>query len=140
MTVPWVLSLSAAGLGVTGLIALPAFFAQLSQIRDRTPRDNFYQDVDGKSTPETMAAFSNTKPKVCLLIFSITGLGLSLAVTVLSILHPLGDGLALENWLSNGCWVSRLKTTRAVSPTADVMTVNYAFMARANHSPTECAF
>ncbi|GAB0131908.1 hypothetical protein EsDP_00000361 [Epichloe bromicola] len=106
MTGPWLLSLSAAGLGVTGLIALPALFAQLSQVRDRTPRDNFYQDVDGKSTPETMAAFSNTKPKVCLLVFSVTGFGLSVAVTVLSILHPLGDGLALENWLSNGCWAA----------------------------------
>jgi len=108
MTDPLLLPLCAAGLAVTGLSTLPAIFAQLAQARDHRHRDNFYEDVDGKSTPETMAAFSNKKPKLCLLISAVVGFGLSIAVTILSILHPLGDGLALENWLSNGCWVSCL--------------------------------
>lgn len=105
MSDPLLLPLCAAGLAVTSLSTLPSLFAYLAQARDRTPRDNFYEDVDGKSTPETMAAFSNKKPKICLLIFTMVGFGLSLAATTLSTLHPLGDGLALENWLSNGCWV-----------------------------------
>lgn len=100
------LPLCAAGLGVTCLSSLPGLFALLAQLRDRTPRDNFYEDVDGKSTPESMAAFSNKAPKICLLISSVIGFGLSIAATILSILDPLGDDLALENWLSNGCWVS----------------------------------
>ncbi|KAG5994869.1 hypothetical protein E4U43_003162 [Claviceps pusilla] len=106
MSDPLLLPLCAAGLAVTSLSTLPSLFAYLAQARDRTPRDNFYQDVDGKSTPETMAAFSNMKPKLCLLLFTMVGFGLSLAATTLSILHPLGDGLALENWLSNGCWAA----------------------------------
>lgn len=100
------LPLCAAGLGVTCLSSLPGLFALLAQLRDRTPRDNFYEDVDGKSTPESTAAFSNKSPKICLLISSVVGFGLSIAATILSILDPLGDDLTLENWLSNGCWVS----------------------------------
>ncbi|KAG6002516.1 hypothetical protein E4U21_003009 [Claviceps maximensis] len=106
MIYPSLLPLCAVALGVTGLSTLPALFAQLAQIRHHTRRDNFYEDVDGKSTPETMAAFSNKKPKLFLLIFTVVGFGLSLAVTILSVLHPLGDGLALENWLLNGCWAA----------------------------------
>ncbi|KAG5983517.1 hypothetical protein E4U55_007983 [Claviceps digitariae] len=106
MADPLLLPLCAAGLAVIGLSTLPSLFAQLAQARDRTPRDNFYEDVDGKSTPETMAAFSNKKPKFCLLISALVGFGLSLAVTILSTLRPLGDGIVLENWLSNGCWAA----------------------------------
>ncbi|KAG6030053.1 hypothetical protein E4U41_000213 [Claviceps citrina] len=106
MAHPVLLPLCAAGLGVTGLSTLPALFAQLAQARDRTPRDNFYEDVDGKSTSEAMAAFSNKKPKLCLLICTVLGFGLSLAVAILSTLRPLGDGLALESWLSTGCYAA----------------------------------
>ncbi|KAG8408938.1 hypothetical protein J3458_019946 [Metarhizium acridum] len=106
MAVPMLLPLSAAVLGATGLITLPGVFASLAQARDRTPPDNFYQDVDGKATPETMAAFSNKKPKACILVFSVLGFGLSVTTTVLSILNPLGDGLNLENWLTTGTWAA----------------------------------
>jgi hypothetical protein len=100
------LPLSAAVLGAAGLITLPGLFASLAQARDRTPPDNFYEDDDGKATPESMAAFSNKKPKACILLFSLIGLGLSITTTVLSILNPLGDGLGLENWLVTATWVS----------------------------------
>ncbi|KAK2594786.1 hypothetical protein QQS21_007473 [Conoideocrella luteorostrata] len=106
MSYQWLLPLSAAGLGVTGLATLPGVFAQLAQARHRTPPDNFYEDVDGKSTPETMAAYSNKKPKLCILVFSVIGFGLSVAVTILSKLHPLGDGLSLENWLITATWAA----------------------------------
>ena len=108
MTDPILLPLSAAALAANGLITLPGLFATLAQRRDRSPPDNFYEDEDGKSSPETMAAFSNRKPKLAILTFSILGLCLSTAVTVLSLLQPLGDGLRLENWLSNASYVSRL--------------------------------
>ncbi|TWU75276.1 hypothetical protein ED733_006155 [Metarhizium rileyi] len=106
MTNPMLLPLSAAALGATSLITLPGLFASLAQARDRTPPDNFYEDVDGKATPETMAAFSNKKPKACILVFSVLGFGLSITSAVLSFLNPLGDGLNLENWLTTGTWAA----------------------------------
>lgn len=98
--------LSAAGLAVVGLSGLPGLFAILAQIRNRTPKDNFYEDIDGKATPESIAAFSNTRPKVAILTLSVLGLGLSVAISVLDTLHPTYDGMLLPNWLFTGTWVS----------------------------------
>ncbi|KAL7943262.1 P-loop containing nucleoside triphosphate hydrolase protein [Trichoderma barbatum] len=94
-----VLPLSIAGLAVGGLFSLPAVFALLSQIRNRTPKDNFYQDIDGTSTPEAVASFSNRWPKIAILAFSLISFGTSLAVSVLSSLHLSQDELFVPNWL-----------------------------------------
>ena len=96
------LALSAGALGATALLTLPGVFAILAQARDRIPPDNFYEDIDGKATPESTAAFSNKKAKFCTLAFAIVGFALSAAVSVISLLHPLGDGLNIENWLGLG--------------------------------------
>lgn len=98
--------LAAAGLAVVGLTGLPGLFAILSQIRNRTPKDNFYEDLDGKATPESIAAFSNKKPKTAILLLSILGVGLSVAVSVLATLNPTRDDLLLPNWLYTATWVS----------------------------------
>ncbi|UKZ75371.1 hypothetical protein TrVFT333_003054 [Trichoderma virens FT-333] len=94
-----VLPLSIAGSAVVGLLSLPAVFALLTQIRNRTPKDNFYQDVDGTSTPEAVASFSNKWPKVAILLLSLTSFGPSLALSVLSSLHLNKDDLFVPNWL-----------------------------------------
>ncbi|KAL7939657.1 P-loop containing nucleoside triphosphate hydrolase protein [Trichoderma chlorosporum] len=94
-----VLPLSIAASAVVGLLSLPAVFALLSQIRNRTPKDNFYQDVDGTSTPEAVASFSNKWPKVAILVLSLASFGPSLALSVLSSLHLSQDGLFVSNWL-----------------------------------------
>ncbi|CAM1504527.1 Fc.00g021180.m01.CDS01 [Cosmosporella sp. VM-42] len=99
-----VLPFTAAGLGVVCLSALPAIFAILTQLRDRTPRDNFYSDIDGKSTPETIAAFSTRLPKSLVLLLSTIGLGTSIAISVLSTLQHSQHGFFLENWLSTASW------------------------------------
>ncbi|RFU76757.1 abc transporter, transmembrane domain, type 1 [Trichoderma arundinaceum] len=94
-----VLPLSIAGLAIVGLSSLPAVVALLSQIRNRTPKDNFYQDIDGTSTPEAIASFSNRWPKVALLLLSLTGFGTSVALSVLSTLRSGKDDLFIPNWL-----------------------------------------
>ncbi|KAK5992839.1 hypothetical protein PT974_06261 [Cladobotryum mycophilum] len=91
--------LSVASVGVAALASIPGLIAIQSQIRHRTPRDNFYEDVDGVSTPEAVAAFSNKRPKAAALLLSILSLGTSVAVSVLSTLSSGRDGLFLENWL-----------------------------------------
>lgn len=101
-----ILSLTAASLSVVGLSAVPAVSAIVSQLRNRTPKDNFYEDIDGKSTPEAIAAFSNRAPKIFILVFSIVGLGTSIAISVLSSLNLGQDELVGENWLVFGAWVS----------------------------------
>jgi hypothetical protein len=108
MAHPVVLPLSAAGLAVVGLAGLPALFALLSHIRKPTPKDNFYEDIDGKSTPEAIAAFSNRRTKATILILSILGSGLSAAISVLSTIKNAHDGLLLSNWLTTAAWVSYL--------------------------------
>lgn len=109
------LPLTAAGLGVVGLSALPAIFAILAQLRNRTPKDNFYQDVDGKSTPQIIAAFSTRLPKTLILSLSTIGLGTSIAVALLSTLQHSQHGLFLENWLSTASWVSTITLVLGVN-------------------------
>lgn len=98
--------LTGAGLGLVALATTPALVAVINQLRKRTPKDNFYEDVDGKSTPESIAAFSNRLPKILILVSSATGLGTSIAVSVLSSLHGSSNELLLKNWLLTGAWVS----------------------------------
>lgn len=53
-----------------------------------------------------MAAFSNRKPKILLIVSSLAGFGLSVAVAVCSLLHPRGDGLSLANWFTTATWAA----------------------------------
>ena len=100
------IALTGTGLGLVGLATAHALVAAINQLRKRTPKDNFYEDVDGKSTPESIAAFSNRLPKLFILAFSVTGFGTSTAISVLSFLYaPFGE-LFLKNWLIAGAWVS----------------------------------
>lgn len=112
--------LAAAGVAATGVAGIPSLLAILAQVRNRTPKDNFYEDIDGKSTPESSAAFSNTKPKLAILFLSAAGFGLSLAVSVLGFLHPLRDGLILPNWLLTGIWVSLLLELQTRSSSSSI--------------------
>lgn len=97
--------LAAAGLGIVGLAGLPGLLDTISQVRKRTPKDNFYEDTDGKSSPEAVAAFSNKWPKVTILSLALIGLATSVAISVLSTLHISLDDLLLANWLTTASWV-----------------------------------
>jgi hypothetical protein len=100
-----VLPSSIAGAAIVGLSTLPAVFALLHQIRNRTPKDNFYQDVDGTSTPEAVASFSNKWPKIAILVSSLAAFGPSLALSSLSTLHSDQDDLLIPNWLATAALV-----------------------------------
>ncbi|KAJ3529707.1 hypothetical protein NM208_g9637 [Fusarium decemcellulare] len=92
------------GLAIVALATAPALGAVIAQLRDRTPKDNFYEDVDGQSTPESIAAFSNRRPKISILAFSTVGFGTAIAISVLSAINPPSNVLLLENWLTAGGW------------------------------------
>lgn len=100
------LPLTGAGLVVVALSASPAILAILTQFRNRTPKDNFYEDGDGKATPESIAEFSNRKTKTAILLLSAVGAGTSIAISVLSTLQQAKYGLFWENWLLTAAWVS----------------------------------
>lgn len=97
--------LTGTGLVVVALATTPALATAVTQLRKRTARDNFYEDADGKSTPESLATFSNRLPKVFILALSAVGLGTSIAISVLQSLSQ-SDSLLLKNWLIAGAWVS----------------------------------
>ncbi|KAG5809758.1 hypothetical protein H9Q74_003560 [Fusarium xylarioides] len=88
---------------VVALATTPALATVVTQIRKRTARDNFYEDADGKSTPESLAAFSNRLPKVFILALSAFGLGTSIAISALYSLSQ-SDSLLLKNWLIAAAW------------------------------------
>ncbi|KPM40692.1 ATP-dependent bile acid permease [Neonectria ditissima] len=98
------LPLTGAGLAVVALSASPAVLAIITQLRNRTPKDNFYEDHDGRGTPESIAAFSNRRAKFAILLLSVVGLGTSIAVSVLTTLQQAKYGLFLENWLMTTAW------------------------------------
>lgn len=100
------LASSAAGLGLIGLLSIPAALSLASQLRRAESKTEVYEDEDGKSTPEAVAAYSAKVSKACILLFAVIGLGLSIALAVLSTLGET-NGIFLENWLSVGTWVSR---------------------------------
>ncbi|KAM0353461.1 hypothetical protein ACHAPU_001471 [Fusarium lateritium] len=96
--------LTGAGLAVVALATTPALVTAITQLRKRTAKDNFYEDIDGKSTPESIAAFSNRLPKILILALSTIGLGTSIAISVLSSLNSHVDALLIKNWLITGTW------------------------------------
>lgn len=104
------LATSAAGVGIVGLLSVPAVRNVLEQFRKKEPYDPsaIYEDVDGKSTLEATRAFSAKWPKAFILFFSAAGLLLSIALGVLATIGNgyVGERLFLENWLCVGAWVS----------------------------------
>ena len=98
-----------SGLAVVVLLSIPANSKTFAQLHNREPKSEHYEDEDGKSTPEAVKAYSAKFPKTFTLLFAVAGLGVSIALAVLSILHLAADkDLFLENWLSVGAWVSHL--------------------------------
>lgn len=103
MDVP-MLPVAAAGLGLVALAASPAIEAITRQLRNRTPKDNFYTDVDGTSTPEAIAAFSTRLPKSIILALSTLGSGTSIAISIICTLRNHSQDSLVENWLTAASW------------------------------------
>ncbi|KJZ71495.1 hypothetical protein HIM_09134 [Hirsutella minnesotensis 3608] len=101
-----VLPLSVAALSIAGVATLPGALAIFAQIRNRTAKDNFYEDEDGKSTPETLAAFSNKAPKTAIVVLSMLGFASSIAISTLASIDRSENELYLGNWLTAGAWAA----------------------------------
>ncbi|TDZ13595.1 ATP-dependent bile acid permease [Colletotrichum spinosum] len=96
-----------AALGVVALSSVPALAGFIRQLRAHKPKDHFYQDKDGKATPEASAAFSNRRPKLLISLLAFVGFGLSLANSIVSITgFRTGhfDSLWIAEWIATGIW------------------------------------
>lgn len=96
--------LAAGGLLLVALLSIPSIWTIVGQIRRGAPKNNFYEDRDGKSTPEAVAEFSNRKPKAAVLLFSLVGLGTSIAISVLAVTDSKRDQ-TLDGWFATASWV-----------------------------------
>lgn len=102
----------ATGLGIIGLVSVPAASSLALQLSRPEPKKETYEDEDGKASPESMKAYSAKLPKFFIVLFASLGSGTTIATAVLSTLSSgKDDGLFLENWLSAGASVSRLIMT-----------------------------
>ncbi|OBT64235.1 hypothetical protein VE03_06829 [Pseudogymnoascus sp. 23342-1-I1] len=63
-----------------------------------------YEDADGVATAETTAAYSTTAPKIAICLLTVLGLGVSIALAVLSTLDSR-NGFFLGNWFTVAAWV-----------------------------------
>lgn len=106
----------ATGLGIILLVSIPAVFTFLLQLTTRQPKQDTYEDKDGKATPESVTAYSAKLPKTLIVIFAALTCGTGIATAVLATLHIGQDGLFLENWLSAGASVSKYPSPRAARP------------------------
>lgn len=96
----------ATGLGIILLVSIPAFLTLTLQLTTRQPKQETYEDKDGKATPESVTAYSAKLPKTLIALFAALTCSTGIATAVLATLHIGQDGLFLENWLSAGASVS----------------------------------
>ncbi|KAI1490070.1 P-loop containing nucleoside triphosphate hydrolase protein [Biscogniauxia mediterranea] len=103
------LAISAIGLGIIAILTGPSVVHLVAQLRSRSAKTEGYEDADGKSTPEAIKAFSNKLPKTVVVVCSVIGLCISVALAALGSLGPgrptaHHDGLFLANWLVVVAW------------------------------------
>lgn len=104
----------ATGLGIILLVSIPAVFTFISQLTTRQPKQDAYEDKDGRATPESVAAYSAKLPKILIVLFAALTCSTGIATAVLATLHIGQDGLFLENWLSAGASVSKIASPLAI--------------------------
>ncbi|KAK4183219.1 92fa4e65-f2b9-41ea-8f4e-0e0d5e2b8a44 [Podospora australis] len=101
------------GLALIGLGTLPAAYGISSRLQHRRDANqDTYEDADGKATSESVKAFSSKIPKALILAFAAAGLGVSIAISLLST-HR--DGLFLEDWLTTAAWGALLFQALAIT-------------------------
>ncbi|KAI0473842.1 P-loop containing nucleoside triphosphate hydrolase protein [Xylariaceae sp. FL0804] len=121
------LAVSATGLALVAVLSVPSTVRLIGQLRRPSPKSEGYEDDDGKSTPEAVEAYGAKLPKALVLVFSLLGLLVSIALAVLSTLRPRGvsETLFLENWLIVAAWVLlALQATCIVSSRDSVAAYN----------------
>ncbi|XWX00320.1 hypothetical protein V2A60_008340 [Cordyceps javanica] len=104
----WLLAASAAGLCSAFLLLLSrlttctAGFAQLGRPK---PQDNWYEDEDGKSTPESMAIFSNRYPKLVCLLLTTLAFVTSVAISMIATLYAESRNEKISAWILTLAWM-----------------------------------
>ncbi|KAL7620647.1 hypothetical protein AAE478_009642 [Parahypoxylon ruwenzoriense] len=116
---------SAVGLSAVAVFSLPAV-VNLGRLPSRGSKRaaEVYEDEDGKSTPDAVKAFSNKVSKTVVLILSAIGLGISIALAVISTLtaRGIGDGLLIENWLGVASWALLTLQATCIASNRDSVT------------------
>ena len=69
----WHLPLASTVLALIVLLTCPAIASAAVQLRNGKPKDRFYEDADGHSTPEAISKFSSKASKMAMLLFSTVG-------------------------------------------------------------------
>jgi hypothetical protein len=87
-------------------LCLPAMATSFVQLQDNTPINRFYEDVDGCGTPESITSFSNRRCKILILLFSISGVIVSVFLFLLEILGGENSDRKLETGVMASSWVS----------------------------------
>lgn len=95
-----------AGLAIIGLASSPAGFYLARQLTTREPKQDSYEDEDGKATPESFKAYSAKWPKTLIVIFASLATGASIATAIVSTLSTGENDLFLEDWLGTGASVN----------------------------------
>lgn len=107
----------ATGLGIIGLVSIPAVFTStLHFTARRQPKQDTYEDEDGKATPDSVAAYSARLPKTLIVLFAALACSTGIATAVLATLPPGQDGLFLQDWLSAAASVSMLRPAHPPVP------------------------
>jgi len=94
-----------AGLVLVSLLTLPSLVGVASHLRESKLKSNLYEDKDGVATEKSVAAYSAKIPKIFLSIFTVLGLGTSIALAVLETLARVD---VIEGWVNVGQWVCSL--------------------------------
>ncbi|KAK3935918.1 P-loop containing nucleoside triphosphate hydrolase protein [Diplogelasinospora grovesii] len=102
----------ATGLAVITLCSVPSISGVVTQLRRRDPKQETYEDEDGKATPESVRAYSAKLSKSLIVVFAGAGCALSIALGLLS---TGSEGIRLENWLNVGAWGALLFQAVAIA-------------------------
>ncbi|OAA56408.1 ABC transporter, transmembrane domain, type 1 [Cordyceps fumosorosea ARSEF 2679] len=103
----WLLAASALVACSASLLLVSRFTtctAGFAQLRRAKPQDNWYEDEDGKSTPESIARFSNKTPKLLCFCLAAIAFAASLAISMLATLHSGSRDAITSAWLLTLGW------------------------------------
>ncbi|KAK1830353.1 P-loop containing nucleoside triphosphate hydrolase protein [Podospora conica] len=73
-----------AGTALVGFLTLRAASAVVDRVNNRDVKQEIYEDDDGRATPESMKAFSTTRPKIAILLFAAAGLAISILLVLVT--------------------------------------------------------
>lgn len=103
----------AAALALVAVDSIPASKSIVDRILRKVQYEEHslaktaYRDEDGEASEESLRAFSDKWQRAAIVLFSVSGLGIALALAVLATLHHYSDvDDEVANWLQFSSWVS----------------------------------